>query len=181
MLEQDVSTKETQLTDFLLAEYAALRDEILKRLELQHQSLSLGLIALGALIPLGVESESPIVILLYPIIVLFLAASWSQSDLRTGQIGTYIRENIEPRLTNGQPGWESLRAKSVVIGLFGSLSVFSARGLFLVTQVFVVLLCAVLFRDLLQEFEIIFVFVDLGVVLLTWLIMTKARYARNRI
>ncbi len=180
MIEQDAREIKPQSPDFLLVEYGALRDEILKRIELQHQTLSLGLVAFGTLIPLGLQTLSPIVILLYPIIILFLSASWAQSDLRTGQIGTYIRQSIEPVLSNEKLGWENRHTKSVVIGIFGSLSMFSARGLFLVTQIFVVIFCAMLFQSILQEFELLFIFVDIGVVFLTWLIMTKARHARNK-
>ena len=76
-------------TTFLLAEYDALRGEILKRSEIQHQLLSFSLAALGALMAVGLK-DSPSALLAYPILVLFLAVGWVYNDLQIAQIGLYI-------------------------------------------------------------------------------------------
>ena len=43
---------------FLLAEYAALRAELLKRIELQHQLISLTLIVFGTMLSFGLQTRS---------------------------------------------------------------------------------------------------------------------------
>src|SRR3972149_6861285 len=77
--------------DFLLAEYAKLRDEILKRTEIQHQLISLALVATGTFLAMGSVTAK----LTYPVLALFLSIAWVKSDIRIGQLGMYIKEEIE--------------------------------------------------------------------------------------
>ena len=94
---------------FALAEYSALREEVLKRIELQNQILNLTLIIAGTAASVGYQFNSgPIILLFYPLIALVLSASWEQNNLRVRQIGVYIREKIESRTSSR--GWEQYRA-----------------------------------------------------------------------
>jgi hypothetical protein len=89
-----------------LAEFSALRNEMLSLLDKRHQILLYTLTAAGVFIVAGVRDiVSPPVILIYPLFSIFLINMWAHIDLRIGQIGDYIRENVEGNL----PGlhWEN--------------------------------------------------------------------------
>ena len=43
---------------FLISEYSALREEIVKRIEIQHQLLSLALIATGTILTIGFQTSN---------------------------------------------------------------------------------------------------------------------------
>jgi hypothetical protein len=89
----------------LRMEYTALREEIVKRIELRAQILFGSLTVAGVL--LGFSSSTPLGVLVYPIIAAFLAAAWSQNDIRIKQLSKYVREHIEDKV----PGlaWEQHR------------------------------------------------------------------------
>ena len=122
--------------DFLLAEYSALRDEILKRSEIQHQLVSLSLIATGTFLTIGSTTAT----LAYPILATFLAAAWAQNDFRIRQMGMYIKKRIEEKLLGSNLGWEHVHASSPSIANLGSLSLFASRGIFVGTQILTVLI-----------------------------------------
>lgn len=116
---------------FLLAEYNALRDEILKRTEIQHQLISLTLIAAGTFITINV----PTAILTYPILGLFIAAAWKQSDSTIANLGAYIGTHIEDAFLGDQQGWQHFFTGIRDPSLFGSLAHLSTRGIIGGTQV----------------------------------------------
>lgn len=122
----------------LKLEYAALREEVLKRIELRTQIL-FGTLALAGVL-FGFASSIPVGILSYPIIAFFLAAAWSQNEIGMKRTSNFIRLQIETRV----PGltWEGYRQKNVqaltkVKGI--RLATLSASGVFVGTQ-FVALL-----------------------------------------
>jgi hypothetical protein len=119
--------------DFLLAEFGKLRDEILKRTDIQHQLVSLALVATGTFIVI----ESTTIKLTYPILALFLSVAWMQNDIRIGQLGGYIREQIEGRL--GGIGWEHYHAPIGDLGPIKNLARFASRGILCGTQILIVL------------------------------------------
>ena len=93
MLSEDQTSipKETSETvNLVLAEYHTLRDEILKRIELQQQVLSLALIVPGTIAAFGLQTKNAAIILLYPLFALFLAAIWAHHDRKIRQMGAYI-------------------------------------------------------------------------------------------
>jgi len=115
--------------DFLLAEYAQLKAEILKRSEIQHQLISITLVALGGLAAVGLK-DSPAALLAYPLLALFLGASWSYNDIQIAQIGIYIRYRIEERLVEPPLGWEHRRVPSRVASRhIGAMVKFANRGI----------------------------------------------------
>lgn len=123
----------------MLAEYAALRSEVLKRIDIRYQLTILTLTAAAAFITAG-NLAGPVVVLLYPIFALFLTVAWTHSDVRAGQIGDYIRTNVERRLAG--MGWE--RYLRTVYArresrLFRRLTEISSGGIFAVTQVLTLL------------------------------------------
>jgi len=122
----------------LLAEYATLREEILKRMEFQHQLISLTLIIAGTILSIGLQSESPISpLLVYPLIAVFLAIGWKHHNTRISTIGQYIRDNIEKKLTH--VNWETYfnykvdKEQPKIKG--ATQRMLSAYGIFVGTQI----------------------------------------------
>lgn len=127
----------SEITPFLLAEYNALREEILKRIELQYQVLSLTVVVLGTVLGFGLQAHSASIVLLYPILATFLAATWSHNGLDIKEIGTYIREQIESKVTKDNIGWEHrIRSRRRRLG---GLKFLSARGIFIGTSLLAIL------------------------------------------
>jgi hypothetical protein len=121
-------TKTTDPSQFLLAEYGQLRGEILKRSELQHQLISIALVAFGGLAAVGLR-DSPSALLAYPMLALFLATAWSYHDIQIAQLGMYIRYRIEGKLLDGDLGWEHARLSDRASRQIGSLIKVATRGI----------------------------------------------------
>jgi len=176
-VSKNVEDTRTQTIDspLLVAEYSALRDEILKRIEFQHQLVSLTLIVAGTFLTIGVQANVPSsALLVYPILALFLAAGWAQDDVRINQLSVYIREKIEKHL--GGFGWENYRQAERVYsrwGPFGSLGALSARGVFLVTQFLTIALALTRFAPSPQE--IVLLVVDGIAILFTFILLRRWR------
>jgi len=124
-----VNTKTNDDTALALAEYSALRDEILKRIEFQNNILNWTFVIAGSLVTFALQLNNAMILLLYPLIAFGLSASWEQNNLRIRQLGVYIRKRIETRASNG--GWEQYRIKESV--KFTGTAKF-ARGTFIISQ-----------------------------------------------
>lgn len=96
-------------TPLVVAEYTALREEILKRIEIKQQVNTIVVAAFGATIALGLQYKEATLILLYPILLPLFSVVWSTNERRAREIGSYIRTQIEEKC--GEGGWESLRHK----------------------------------------------------------------------
>jgi hypothetical protein len=153
--------------DFLLAEYNALRDEILKRTEIQHQLISLALIASGTFLTINVTTA----ILAYPILALFIAAAWKQSDSMIANLGRYIRTRIEEPFLGNNQGWQHYFSGFRDPRLFGSLAHLASRGIIGLTQILI------FFVGLLKtEFPIedtILIILDFFAIVLTQIILRR--------
>lgn len=127
---------------FLNQEYQALRGEILKRTELQHQLISIAVVAFGSLLAIGFGKDgSPGAILAYPLLTVALSAAWSQHDIRIGQLGTYIKEHIETELLGTGKGWEHLLSRSgAETERVGKRTQWSTRTILLITPILAVIL-----------------------------------------
>jgi hypothetical protein len=126
-----------EVKDFLIAEFSSLREEILKRIEIQHQLITLALIATGTIIPLGIQS-STIIILAYPLLAMFISVAWSHSDRRIRHISAYIM-CIEDKLLGGNRGWEHMQGL-IVRERFGKRLLYASRGIFIGTQILSIVL-----------------------------------------
>jgi hypothetical protein len=114
-------------------EYATLRNEILKRVEIRQQIVATTLALAGVFLGVGLSSEA--VALIYPPLAMFLALSWYQNDYRISALAYYIREHLE----RGTPGlvYETILQKErLASGGIGSwrFVVLSHGGIFLLTQ-----------------------------------------------
>jgi len=74
-------------------EYSALKNEMLKRIEMRQQLISITLTLAGIFLSFGLTSD--MVTLVYPPLAMFLAFGWSQNDFRIRRMARYIRENLE--------------------------------------------------------------------------------------
>jgi hypothetical protein len=156
-------------SQFLLAEYSALRAEVLQRSEAQHQLVSLALTGAGVLISVGLERNSTTVILAYPVFAVFLSAAWSQHDIRIGEIGTYIRERIENKLLGNDLGWKHAHTGSRLGLMVGSRSFLASRGILVGTQLLAVILASLKFRltVLAIDVDTLLLLLDVAAIVLT--------------
>jgi hypothetical protein len=171
-LADDQSKAGCQSDQFLLAEFTSLREEIHKRTEIQHQLMTLALVALGAFLSIEHMGASS-ALLAYPILALFLAAAWSHSDIRIRQIGAYIHACIERKFMGLDCGWEHHLRNVAGVGRFGSMAFFASRGVFVGTQVLAIL-CAIIRTEVPEDHLTLFV-VDGAAVILTILVLKPHR------
>lgn len=151
--QKSSSDNEPKATDLIIVEYTALREEILKRVELQHQILSLTLIIFGTILSFGLQVHSSSILLLYAIIALFLAANWSHNGRTVRDIGRYIRSQIETKVGVQNIGWEHrIRPRQRL----GGLNFISARGIFIGTSLLAIVLAIPLAKF---DLEDIFLFI----------------------
>jgi hypothetical protein len=121
------------------AEFAGLREEILKRTEIQHQMNVAAFVAIAAFLSVT-SPQSGVILLCYPILGLFLAATWVHNHNRIVEIGSYIHDVVESKvlsqyLIEQGVGWEHYLRKTTRQGLLGSLPFFASRGIFVGTQI----------------------------------------------
>jgi hypothetical protein len=89
-------------------QYASLRNEIEKRIEIRQQILAFTLLVAGTLLTIGVQPNVPeVVLLFYPVIAMFLGAIWEQNDVRVAQIDYFICTEVEKHLDRLGSGWET--------------------------------------------------------------------------
>jgi hypothetical protein len=125
----------------LLEEYKTLRNDIQQRIQFRFQIFGLLLIAMGALFPLGLQkvAPSPMPLLIYPVIALFLTLSWVHQGVIMIKLARYIRDEIEPKL----PGlaWEqTIKRESKRFSGFSLLGTFATSGLIVISQILAITL-----------------------------------------
>ncbi len=178
--------RDTQITNELrteiLAEYSALRNEILKRLEIRNQILTFTLIIAGTIFTFGSNNNvTVLVLLIYPLLALCLVLAWMHSDVRAGELGDYIRTNIEKKLEGLE--WENYikkqRSEKPKSLMTRSIEV-SAIGVFIITQALALLLAIPKMTTSVQEM-LLFI-MDVGVIFLTIYFLRSRRrnYARKK-
>ena len=132
-----------------LAVYAAMRDEILKRMELRNNIISFTLVLAGVFLALGGqlsgEDPSPFPFLLYPILAGCLAAAWTHSDIRVGDLGRYLKKHIEPKMEAIDMRWEHFLKETYnkpgrEIFILKYIVQIYAAGVFVVTQLLAIAL-----------------------------------------
>ncbi len=128
-----------EATALRIAEYQALREEVIKRLEFMYQINALALVAPGAISAFGISTSNALLFFIYPILAFILAVLWSQHDRRCREIGYYICTCIEPHfdmygLKHG--GWEHYMQRTrTKHKRFDLDSVWAALGIFVGTEV----------------------------------------------
>ena len=172
MSKEQICAESTSLTSvvsddpskFMLAQFSALREEILKRTEIQHQLITLAVVASGAFLSVNIGGLQTVP-LAYPVLAMFLAAAWSQNNVRILQIGGYIKENIEKKLLANDLGWEHHVGTLRGGGKFGSLSFLASRGILIGTQLLTVGVS--IFKTDFPKKDIALLILDAGIIFFT--------------
>ncbi len=114
-------------------EYASLRGEILKRIEMRQQIVSITLTLAGIFLGIGIGTQS--VVLVYPPLAMFLAFGWAQNDFRIRDLAYYIRVKIEASIPGAGYETHVQEQRKTRKGL-GSwrFVILSHGGIFLLTQ-----------------------------------------------
>ena len=166
-----------------LAEYVALRGELLLRIRTRDQTLLFPVIVLGTILSVGLRDVNShgIILFVYPLVAVFLAYHWSQSDLRAGQIGTYIRTKLEPGTALG---WETYVHEGMSRRYHGKKAYirpteFVALGIFLAGEI-VSLLLALLTTQLTLETGGLLVFGMISIVFTSVVLARRRRYHQRR-
>ena len=117
----------------LATEYNALRVEIVQRIGLRQQTLSIALTIAGVFLGIGVTRDT--VALVYPPLATFLAIAWAQNDLRIKHAATYIREHLE--VATPHLGWETHvnERREETRGQAFRLVILSHGGIFIFSQI----------------------------------------------
>jgi hypothetical protein len=120
------TTQERAAVDVLLAEYNALRSEIVSHVTVQAAVVGLGLTALGVIVGLAANSAADHrILLLVPPLGLFVVLIYSAETYRSAAIEIFIYRRIWPRLEKvvGElPSWERQAGLERKLGL-GSVGI----------------------------------------------------------
>ena len=126
---------ETDTVTVAMTEYTALRSEILKRIELMHQVVSLGFLVPSTLFAFGFQMRDANLLLLSPVLALVLSVLWSQHERRARECGYYIRTHIETRFENAM-SWEHFMDSARILHRFfdqdsnwAAIGIFSGTGI----------------------------------------------------
>lgn len=165
--------------DFIIAEYSSLREEILRRTEIQHQIMLAALVAAGTFFTIGVQDDQELVLLLQPIMALFLFVGWAQHDIGILLIGQYIYAQVE---LSGGLQWEHHWQTSRLTKLNGAMVYLSTVGIIVGTQIVALALYMAKAGGFLGKYPAMMA-VDIFFVTLTWTIIIllavyKIKYGR---
>lgn len=94
-------------TQLLVAEYAALRNEILTLVELQFKITASTVISLGTVLSVGVQTKNPAIVLVHPILSLIMGINWLHHTFRIHRIAAYLRDRVEAPAGHDVIGWET--------------------------------------------------------------------------
>jgi len=155
----------------VLAEYSTLRSEILKRMDLRQQLLTFTLLTTGAVFSFVQNTE---ILLLYPVLVLYLARTWVQNDARIWDIAQYIRKHIEPMCKG--INWETYMLQKHQIQSIRPLRVTSG-GVFFISGIVAVILAKPNFNSLQ---EIVLLIFSVIVIVLTFITLGSRSKAMNK-
>ncbi|MGJ5753714.1 hypothetical protein FB563_1852 [Streptomyces puniciscabiei] len=109
-----MSASADQGTEGPLAEFAALRQEIIQRQATQHNVLALQLTISGAVFSFALTGTSRSgFLLIIPVSTYMLCSRFVEDHVGIGQLGRYIGEHLGPRIPGGL-GWESWIARNPV-------------------------------------------------------------------
>lgn len=135
-LAKTISTQDQ--VNLVIAEFNALRDEIVKHIEIEHQLLSLALIALGTILTVGFQTKNASLIFLYPVLGMFLSIVWLANFKVVYNLANYIYSRIETHAGQNNIGWESVR-KSMPSGWTDKLYSFGSMGILIGSELLALL------------------------------------------
>jgi hypothetical protein len=157
-------------------EYNCLRAEILKRIELRQNLMSISLTIAGVTMGFGMTNAQ--IAFVFPPIALFLAILWSQNDIRSGEIDDYLQqfEGVDTGY-----GWVShyKNKKSKATNWMGlSFSVLGPGGTFFMTELMTIGIALVKFTSNRLNWGLLIT--DMVALLLTISLITLTQLTRRR-
>jgi uncharacterized membrane protein YqaE (UPF0057 family) len=161
-------------------EYTTLRTEILQRIGLRQQVISISLTLAGIFLSVGLTNE--LVSLIYPPLAMLLAFGWAQNDFRIRETGGYIREYLES--PESGLAYETLtqkyRQSAKGLGAWRFV-VISHGGMFLLTQVMAVVVEVLRFAPLnLSPIRLALFTIDaISIIIVYWLMRQSTRKERS--
>ena len=118
---------------FWVAEYKALRDEILHYSNLRARLVELTVVVTGTLLTIGFERGEALILLIQPLLILLLAIKWADNSKALLRLADYIRNVLE---RDTPLHWETaLVHETQNRKVFQPLSILSTGGIFLGTQI----------------------------------------------
>ncbi|HYU73831.1 MAG TPA: hypothetical protein VEL31_14215 [Ktedonobacteraceae bacterium] len=140
------STLQVELTKgesiLLMGEFEALRDEILKRIEIEHQLIALALIAPGTILAIGLQTKNASIMLLYPALAWLLSSVCLANAHHIHYTADYIENQIESRVGKNGIGWQHFKKvlvktkiKALYKKVFLGIGFLASRGIFIATEV----------------------------------------------
>jgi hypothetical protein len=103
---QTMSAPQEDMTDVVLAEFAALRAEILQTLSQQWLILAFDLTAAGAIFSLAQSSHNTRILLILPVVTYSLIEQYLKNFKMLMRLGEYINDILSSKVP-GYLGWEA--------------------------------------------------------------------------
>jgi hypothetical protein len=152
---------------FAIAQYTAMRDEMMKRGEFRYQMTSLTLIVAGTFLTLGLQpSATANVLFVFPILGCFLASIWAHNVFVPRQIGTFIWKNIESRYKGV---WWDTTIDKERFSMSWLSGILANSGIFLGTEI--VCLVLGLLRATFILTELVLISLDCIAILITFFVL----------
>lgn len=130
--------------ELIIAEYASLRCEILKLIEMQSQLISLAVVALGAMLSFALQTGNSALVFVYPFLALILGVSWLNHSHAISRCAAYLSQELEPRCGTGVLGWEQFVRRNPL--RFGMLGYWGVRSIFMGSSLAAVVAGSILLR-----------------------------------
>ena len=158
-------------------EYASLREETLKRVELQDRISNLTILTAGAVLTFATAGQADVALCAYPIVVLFLASSYAYNSMMLITLGCYIRDELEGDADS--KGWATfLKGRYYAIE---HLERISKYGLFVAVPVLVLVFEWVRRETPFQTYEMVIFGAGCGSILLTLLVLWYPEYYHRNV
>ena len=155
-------------------EYTTLRNEILQRIGLRQQVISIALTLAGIFLSVGLTNE--LVSLIYPPLAMLLAFGWAQNDFRIRETAGYIRKYLETPESGLTYETLTQKYRQNAKGLdTWRFVVISHGGMFLLTQAMAVVVEVLRFTPLnLSPIRLTLLTVDAISILIVYWIMRQS-------
>jgi hypothetical protein len=162
---------------FLETEYSLLRSEIVKRMEFKGDAIKFNLLIFSIFLTIiGLPKTQPVILLIFPVVSLFIAFRYRESDMKIAQLGKHLL-NIERKFS--VDGWERERSRGNYLsnyGILGPLDSLHSRGVFMITQILAVgIWFVVRTKTSISVAELIFLTLDLAAATFTLLALRHHR------
>jgi len=158
------------MDEFVIAEYTALRDEIIKRSEFRYQLISLTVIIAGSILTFGLQPNAPAsVLFIFPILGCLLAGVWAHNVIGPRYIAIFIKEHIESRFRGF--GWETI-VETERYSFSWLSGIIATGGIYIVSEI--VTLVLGFLKSSFTLIDIVLIGLDIVAIFVTLLILRSA-------